>query len=202
MRFEDRIDLRKDELKITSARRAGSPGRDQIARLAVMPQDDVAKEIYGRVARCLDEYLVDVIVRHLHLSAEAAEPIAQAIIRLRTQRGEPRVRSAQSMAYIAFSSYCDPDLPIDGDGAAAALRAASYTVDRLPDKYRKFLQLPLDDHIEAVFGDPNLDNLADINAIVEDSAATAWSAVRSRRITSSSTFSPACQGSCPDQRST
>jgi hypothetical protein len=49
-----------------------------------MPQDDFAKEIYGRVARCLDEYLVDVIVHHLHLSAEAAEPIAQAIICLRT----------------------------------------------------------------------------------------------------------------------
>jgi hypothetical protein len=72
------------------------------------------------------------------------------------------------MAYIAFSSYCDPDLPIDVDGAAAALRAAGYTVHRMPDKYRNSLQFPLDNHIEAVFGDPNLDNLGDINAIVEE----------------------------------
>jgi hypothetical protein len=33
-------------------------------------------------------------------------------------------------------------------GAAAALRAAGYTVHRMPEKYRRYLQRPLDDHLE------------------------------------------------------
>jgi hypothetical protein len=42
-----------------------------------------------------------------------------------------------------------PNLPIDVDGAAAALQKAGYTVHRLPEKYRKYLQLPLDDRRHA-----------------------------------------------------
>jgi hypothetical protein len=126
---------------------------------------DVVRAFEAARAAGMQHPIVKVDLRNKIITITPGTPSqsAQAIIRLRTQRGERRVMAPQS-----FSSYCDPDLPINVDGAAAALRAAGYTVHRLPDKYRKFLQFPLDDHIEAVFGDPNLDNLADINAIVEE----------------------------------
>jgi hypothetical protein len=57
------------------------------------------------------------------------------------------------MAYIAFNGCDNPDL--DVDGAAAALREAGYTVHRMPEKYRRYLQLPLDDHMEAVTAAPD-----------------------------------------------
>jgi hypothetical protein len=62
---------------------------------------------------------------------------------------------------------------------------------------RKLCKFPLDGHIEAVFGDPNLDNLADINAIVEEFGGDC-----DECSPISSTCSPAWQGSSPDQRST
>jgi hypothetical protein len=102
----------------------------------------------------------------LRLSVEAAEPIAQAIIRLRDSRGERKVLSTQ---FIAFSGYMGN---ADVDGAAAALQKAGYIVHRLPDKYRKYLELPLDDHMEAVFATPDNDENTtriwdEINAIVD-----------------------------------
>jgi hypothetical protein len=160
-----RTDLSEDKLKYLQAEAVQANRADikYFARLAAMPPDDVAKEIYDRFAWYLDARLACAIGDQLRLSGEAAEPIAQAIISLRTQRGERRVMSTQSMAYITFSSY---DGPIDVDGAAAALQAASYTVHRLPEKYRKYLELPLDDHMEAIY-DNNPDiKIKDINAIV------------------------------------
>jgi hypothetical protein len=108
-------------------------------RLIAMSPDDAAKEIDRRFAGCLDEYLAEMLIYHLRLSDEAAKPIAEAAIRLRTQRGTTKLKSTQSMAYIAFSGYMDGT---DADGAAAALQKAGYTVHRLPDKYRKYLQFP------------------------------------------------------------
>ena len=50
------------------------------------------------------------------------------------------------MAYIAFSE----GIEYDADGAAAELERAGYTVHRLSEKYRRLLEIPGDDHMEAV----------------------------------------------------
>ena len=69
------------------------------------------------------------------------------------------------MAWIAFSGYGMPHT--DVDGAATALQKADYgEIHRLPEKYRQYLDLPLDDHMEVVYDDPSID-MNDINAIVE-----------------------------------
>jgi hypothetical protein len=148
--------LKHSRAKAVQARRAEIK---YIARLATMPPDDVATEVYSKFAQCLDEELASAIGYLLRLSAEAAEPVAEAIIRLRTQRAERRVMSTQVMAYVAFSGYSD--YPIDVDGAAVALQEAGYTVHRLPDKYRKYSQLPLDDHMEVVIAGRDMDDVFD-----------------------------------------
>lgn len=67
---------------------AGTPaGIEYAARLAAMPPDDAAKEIYDMFALCFDEDLEEEIFGDLQLPSGVAE-IAEAIIRLRTQRGE------------------------------------------------------------------------------------------------------------------
>jgi hypothetical protein len=133
-------------------------------RLTAMPPDDAAKEIYRKFAQCLDEYLAEAIAHSLQLPVEAAKPIAEAIIRLRTQQGERKQESGRFMAWIAFSGYGVPQT--DVDAAQAALHKAGYgEVHRMPEKYRQYLDLPLDDHMEVVYDDPNV-SIEDINAIV------------------------------------
>ena len=50
------------------------------------------------------------------------------------------------MAYIAFGC----ELAYDADAAASELEQAGYTVHRLPWKFRRLLDIPGDDHMEAV----------------------------------------------------
>ena len=68
-------------------------GDEYAARLAAMPPDNAAKEIYDMFALCFDEDLEGEIFGDLQLPHEAAGPIAEAIIRLRSQRGENLVSS-------------------------------------------------------------------------------------------------------------
>jgi len=54
--------------------------------------------------------------------------------------------STRLMAYIAFG--CEQDY--DADGAATRFEQAGYEVHRLPEKYRRQLEFPGDDHMEVV----------------------------------------------------
>jgi hypothetical protein len=62
-------------------------GDEYAARLAAMPPDDAAKAICDMFGLCFDEDLAGEISGDLQLPYEAAEPIAEAIIRQRAQRG-------------------------------------------------------------------------------------------------------------------
>jgi hypothetical protein len=74
---------------LKARREAGTEaGIEYAARLTTMPPDAAAKEIHDMFALCFDEDLADDIACDLQLPFEAAKPIAEAIIRLRTQRNE------------------------------------------------------------------------------------------------------------------
>jgi hypothetical protein len=62
-------------------------GDEYAARLAAMPPDDAAKEIYEMFALCFDKDLAVDISEDLQLPYEAAKRIAEAIVRQRAQRG-------------------------------------------------------------------------------------------------------------------
>jgi hypothetical protein len=73
-------------------------------------------------------------------------------------------RPARVMAYVAFGVGID----YDADGAAAELEQAGYVVHRLPEKYRRLLRIPGDDHMEAVIADRDADDVFDeVGAIAE-----------------------------------
>ena len=58
-------------------------GDEYAARLAAMPPDAAAEEIYQMFALCFDDDLAEDISCDLQLPYKAAERIAQAIIRRR-----------------------------------------------------------------------------------------------------------------------
>jgi hypothetical protein len=74
---------------LKARREAATPtGIEYAARLAAMPPDDAARELYNMFALCFDEDLKEDTSCDLQLPYTVAAPIAEAIICLRTQRGE------------------------------------------------------------------------------------------------------------------
>lgn len=62
------------------------------------------------------------------------------------------------MAYIAFAD----EVEYDADGAAAELEQAGYTVHRLPEKFRRLLEIPGDDHMEVVITGRDADDADEV----------------------------------------
>jgi len=69
------------------------------------------------------------------------------------------------MAYIAFGC----ELAYDADAAASELEQAGYTVHRLPWKFRRLLEIPGDDHMEAVIAGRDDENeiMQEVDTIAE-----------------------------------
>jgi len=68
------------------------------------------------------------------------------------------------MAYIAFGT----EIEYDADGAATELEQAGYEVHRLPEKFRRLLEIPGDDHMEVVItSDDENDVLKEVDSIAE-----------------------------------
>jgi hypothetical protein len=70
------------------------------------------------------------------------------------------------MAYIAFGV----ELEYDADGAASELEQAGYIVHRLPDKYRRLLEISGDDHMEVVITDRDANEAGVVLKEVDDVA--------------------------------
>ena len=62
------------------------------------------------------------------------------------------------MAYVAFGV----EVEYDADGAAAELEQAGYSVHRLPEKFRRLLEIPGDDHMEVVITGRDADEAAEV----------------------------------------
>jgi hypothetical protein len=74
------------------------------------------------------------------------------------------MRETRVMAYVAFGVENE----YDADRAAAELEQAGYEVHRMPEKYRRLLEIPGDDHLEAVIAGRDADDVFDeINDIAE-----------------------------------
>ena len=62
------------------------------------------------------------------------------------------------MAYVAFGV----EVEYDADGAAAELEQAGYSVHRLPEKYRRLLEIPGDDHMEVIITGRDADEAVEV----------------------------------------